>query len=89
VALVPHPPFWDRSVVYNSGLYVTYADALAGTPGGRARLDTLNTQLRAATVPPASRVAEDSAYVRLGESWANRFQYDMAMTANLASWRRR
>jgi hypothetical protein len=87
VALVPSMSFLDRSIVYNgdvgSAMYVAYADALAGIPGGHARLDTLNAHLLAGTAPAASLVSRDSAYLWLSQLWSERFQQDMAMTANL------
>jgi len=61
IALVPVMEFIDRSVMYDFGkeLYVATAEALAGRPNGRARIDSVNAILRRAATPAPTLAALD------------------------------
>jgi hypothetical protein len=77
IRILPVMPFSDRSLMfpYGEDVYAATLDALAGQPGGRARIDSLIAILQRSTVPAASLVALDSAY-----DWKGR-EYQMILSA--------
>jgi hypothetical protein len=66
IAVANQVPFYDRGwTVYSPGgssFYGELIDALSGQPGGRAKIDMVNTTLKAGAIPSAAQIALDSNF---------------------------
>jgi hypothetical protein len=82
-------PFVDREMIFGMGsVYVPIVEALTGQPNGRAKIDRLNTILRAAAVPSPALIARDSTYAWVGGKyhyWVNQLIDGMAKVGTPAA----
>jgi hypothetical protein len=87
IELVGRMPFHNRSMFlpYGGRVYSQVMGAVAGMSDGRIHMTQLNEMLRTFTVPPASLVALDTAFIVMGQGYQDALQFLQSGMAQLGT----